>query len=443
MLGVFKIKREERAAAAVVLIFLTALNGLAIAGNHFELFTRCGKLGYWSVFWNHYIVSGFDCYSYIILSHWRPLYVPYRHPLLSLMLWPLSQLNEWLMRLTGLNCAIFIVAFFLILFMFYSFLFVYRILREVTGLQRFDATLLSLFLYSFAYILLTAIAPDHFAISMFILTLTLYVAGCDMQKGRLMKGWKVALYYFMASGVTLTNGVKIFLANWFVNGRTAWHWRRLLFTFGFPTVVLLGCYLYQEQGIVAEEMQKRAHIIAEKNKKEAAKGEKPRRQKQFYQGTKRSTAKFMDSTFKDIPTWPTLAENIFGESIQLHDRYLLKDVGRNRPVFVAYSHWWNYAVEALIVLLFLCGIWMGRRERFLWLCLSWLAFDATIHLILGFAINEPYIMTAHWIFILPAAVAYLFKYAGTKPLRALRSVVILLTAYLFIYNGYWIVKFFC
>ena len=89
MLGVFRIKREERVVAAIVLVFLVALNVLAVAGNHFELFTRCGKLGYWSLFWNHYIVSGFDCYSYIILSHWRPLFVPYRHPLLSLMLWPL------------------------------------------------------------------------------------------------------------------------------------------------------------------------------------------------------------------------------------------------------------------------------------------------------------------------------------------------------------------
>ena len=269
MLGVFRIKREERLVAAIVLVFLVALNVLAIAGNHFELFTRCGKVGYWSLFWNHYFVSGFDCYSYIILSHWRPLYVAYRHPLLSLMLWPLSQLNNWLMGITGHNCAVFIVAFFLILLTFYSFLFVRRILREVMELKRYDATLLSVFLFSFAYITLTAIVPDHFAISMFILTLTLYVAGRDLQKGRLMKGWKVALYYFIASGVTLTNGVKIFLANWFVNGRKAWQWRNLLFTFAFPTVILLGCYLFQEQGIVAKEMQKRQYIVEQRMMKDS------------------------------------------------------------------------------------------------------------------------------------------------------------------------------
>lgn len=439
---IFKIKREERVVAAIVLVCLVALNVMAIAGTHFELFTRCGKLGYWSLFWNHYIVSGFDCYSYIILSHWRPLFVAYRHPLLSLMLWPLSQLNNWLMGITGHNCAIFIVAFFLVGLMFYSFLFIRRTLREVIGLQGPDATLLTVFLYTFSHIVLTAIVPDHFALSMFILTLTLYVAGRDLQKGRLMKGWKVALYYFLASGATLTNGVKIFLANWFVNGRKAWHWRNLLFTFGLPTLVLLGCYLFQEQGIVAEEMQKRQHIVEEKMKKDSTFAARMKQQKR-HNNVKMNEGKYLDSTYDDIPLMPTLVENVFGESIQLHDRYLLKDVGRNRPVFVGYSHWWNYAAEAIIVLLFLAGIWMGRRERFLWLCLSWLAFDATIHLVLGFAIIEPYIMTAHWAFIMPLAMAYLFRTACGKRLWALRTVFLLLTVYLITYNGYWLIKFFC
>ena len=97
----FRIKREEWIAAFIMLLFLIALNVLAVSMNHYELFTRSGKLGYWTIFWNHYHVSGFDSFTYIILSHWRPLYSAYRHPLLALMIWPFSQLNEWLMHVTG------------------------------------------------------------------------------------------------------------------------------------------------------------------------------------------------------------------------------------------------------------------------------------------------------------------------------------------------------
>ena len=86
---------------------------------------------------------------------------------------------------------------------------------------------------------------------------------------------------------------------------------------------------------------------------------------------------------------------------------------------------------------------MGRKERFLWLCLSWLAFDATIHLILGFAIIEPYIMTAHWAFIIPIATAYLFRTTNGRFLLGLRTLVLLLTVFLFSYNSYWLFKFFC
>ena len=442
MLGVFKIKREERAAAAVVLIFLTALNGLAIAGNHFELFTRCGKLGYWSVFWNHYIVSGFDSFTYIILSHWRPLYSLYRHPLLAVIVWPFSQFNEWLMSVTGYNCAVFIVGILLVVLMFYSFLFIYRILREVIQLKRFDASMLSFFLYSFAYIMMTSVVPDHFAISMFILTLTLYVAGRDIQKGRLMKGWKVALYYFLASGVTLTNGVKIFLANWFVNGRKTWHWHNLLFTFVLPTAVLFGCYLYQANGVVAEDMQKSQHIVKERMKKDSTFVKQVEHRRQHNSNLKTVEGRFMNSTYEDVPVLRTIIENVFGESIQLHDKHLLKDVNRSRPVFVSYCHWWNYAAEAIIALLFFVGIWQGRKSRFLWLCLSWFGFDMFLHLILGFGIIEPYIMAGHWIFVMPIATAFLLKSAEGWLLRALRILITLLVCYLFLYNGYWIIEFF-
>lgn len=439
----FRIKREEWIAAFIMLLFLIALNVLAVSMNHYELFTRSGKLGYWTIFWNHYHVSGFDSFTYIILSHWRPLYSAYRHPLLALMIWPFSQLNEWLMHVTGYNCAVFIVAFFLIALMFYSFIFAYRILREVIGLKRFDATLLSFFLYSFAYVMLTAIVPDHFAISMFILTLTLYVAGRDMQKQRQMKGWKVALYYFLATGVTLTNGIKIFLAQWFVNGKKTWHWRNLLFTFVLPTAVLFGAFLYQDQGIVAEDEQKSQHIFEERIKKDSVFAKRVAENKERNKEKKLvSENEFLKSTYTDVSISKTIVENLFGESIQLHDRWLLQDVNHNRPVFVNYRHLYNYVIEAIIILLFLCGIWQGRHSRFLWLCMSWFAFDMLLHLVLGFAIIEPYIMTGHWIFVMPIAIAFLLKSANSKLLWGLRTVIILTMAYLYVYNGYWLVQFF-
>lgn len=92
-------------------------------------------------------------------------------------------------------------------------------------------------------------------------------------------------------------------------------------------------------------------------------------------------------------------------------------------------------VEGIIVALFLLGIWCGRKSRFLWLALSFWGFDMLIHVVLGFALNEVYIMGAHWLFVLPIAMGYLFKAgAETKARLPLRFVVLLLTVFLMAWN---------
>ena len=148
-------------------------------------------------------------------------------------------------------------------------------------------------------------------------------------------------------------------------------------------------------------------------------------------------------TDKTTSRWETLKENVFGESLQLHEDYVLDDIlNSERPVLLSYHHPWNYVVEVLLVLLLLAGIFCGFRERLLWMCLLGILPDALMHIGLGFAINEIYIMSAHWIYIFPIAFAYLLK-ANCQKLTAnrqrliansLRTLIALLTVYLLIHN---------
>ena len=142
----------------------------------------------------------------------------------------------------------------------------------------------------------------------------------------------------------------------------------------------------------------------------------------------------------DITTsrWQSAYENLFGESLQFHQEFFLEDTLVHRPVFVAYRWIHSYIIEGVMLLLFAIGIWCGRKNRFLWLCLSCFAFDMLIHLFLGFGINEVFIMAPHFMFALPIATAYLLKNFQTKWLRI---GVLLLTLYLFIYNGYLLTTF--
>ena len=104
----FSRHKESLIALMLGAIVIIALNVLMLQ-YHYDSWTN-PKVGFWSAFWNRFEISGFDSYTYIVISKWRPLYALSRHPLLAVMLWPLSQLNAWLMEATHINCSIFIVA---------------------------------------------------------------------------------------------------------------------------------------------------------------------------------------------------------------------------------------------------------------------------------------------------------------------------------------------
>ena len=137
----------------------------------------------------------------------------------------------------------------------------------------------------------------------------------------------------------------------------------------------------------------------------------------------------------------TAVENLFGEGIQLHRQYLLEDVLRSRPVIVRYDSPINYIVEGIILLLFALGIVAGIRSRFFCLSMFFFLFDIALHIGLGFGINEVYIMTAHYMFFVPIAIAFLLRRLQGSRLTLCRSVLIALTMYLFVYNGTLIFKY--
>ena len=451
----FKIKPEERIQAVVALAVIVVLNGLFIRRMH-ALFMQEGFGPYWRVFEREVHLSGYDPLTYLGVTDWDIVYQVYRHPLLSFMIWPFSLINEGLTWLLGVNCVQYVVALPLIVCSLYSYIFLYRIHREVVALTRWDATLLTAYGFSMAYVLLSVFVPDHFTISMFLLLITLYISGVCIQKGREFKWWQSAIMFYITAGVTLSNGLKVFMSGLFVNLKDFFRPKYLLLAVILPAALLWGTATWEYRTFVLpkekarEEMKERSAKeeeaqVAQMNDEQRAQYEarKARRELVLQLQKEKSGTPMEDHGFlkwTDISTsrWQTTYENLFGESLQFHQDYFLEDVLVHRPVFVPYRWTLSYIVEGLILLLTVAGIWCGRKSRFLWLCLSCLAFDTFIHIILGFGINEIYIMTPHWAFVLPIAAAYLF--ARVKG-RWLRVAVLLTTLYLLGYNGYLLTDF--
>lgn len=428
------LRKEERPIAGVALVVFTALNALLIA-NHWGSFTRGAHVGFWSVFYNHLNMSGYDIFSLIFIScmrlHWNAL----RHPLFVVLLLPLFWLNRLIMPPTEFNAAVLLMAALLVAADVWGAVLMHRLLRDVVEVRRVDAALLTALFYGFAHVMIATMVPDHFALSLPLLLLTLLIAGRKQKEGKPMKLWQSALLFFLTAGVTLTNGVKVALAAWFAGGRKVFAWRSIA-AFVVPTLLLGAIYVWQQDAIVAPQERKIKRIEAAVAKKDPARIAKLQEHNDFVkqQNGEALTTNVPLLEWSDITTdrWQSAVDNLFGESLQLHRDYLLEDVQQTRPVFVQYRSALNYVVEALLVVLLAVSAWTARREKFFLMVLAWFGFDMLMHMGFGFGLNEVYIMTAHWAFIIPIAAGYILRRSNSM---APRLLVAALAVWLWAYNA--------
>ena len=459
MRNILKVTKEEAASASIMTLIFTVLQGFVI--RHFFDAVAYRMHGTGREFIDAMPVSGFDAYTYSMLVDWNVVYDIYRHPLIAFFFYPLYLLNQGLIWLTGINCAQFIVAAILLVGIFYSYIFMYRIFRELLGLCRFDAHLLSVMLYSFAYVMVSMLVPDHFGISMPLLIMALYISGSLLKEKKQFSILQTWLLFIPIAGVTSSNGVKIFLDILFVNGKRFFHIRYQLLTFVLFFCLFGGIFLFEkdiretifqarDRALRKELYSQITDTIGVKDKnyiRAVYERELNRRiwnrfrlnhQKKYNQSEEKrvpiANTRLLQWTDMSMSRKNTLVENFFGESLQLHRRSLLQGISEGRPFIVHYYDSYNYVVEFMLLLLFLCGILCGRTSRFMWMCLASMLFDVLLHIVIGFAIDEVYIVTAHWAFTLPVAYGYLLMDKREWVRSFSRILLTMLTVYLWIYN---------
>lgn len=464
MIHLFKVKREELLPALMMTLVFAFLQKCFVWRFLDNIIYRMHGNG------NDFIqavpLSGYDAYTYTMMTDYMIAYEPFRHPLIFPVFYPLYLLNQLLISLTGINSSQFIVAIMLLITVFYSYIFIYRILREHVALQVLDANILAIMLFGFGHSMVSMVSPDLFAFSMMLLLVSLYVAGHTLKPEHGLSIRHTWWLFIPVAGVTLSNGLKIFIYSLFSRGKRFFSPRYLLLAVVLPSLLLLGVAWMQESirtswnervfkhadqqvraALLAQitdtaSVKDDAYIMSIYNKEVKRRIMERYRRDHLYDSSPRIKGKKLGkgqfASWTDVSTqrWPAITENMFGESIQLHSDYLLGDVFHGRPIIVTYRHAYYYYIEALLALLLLIGVWCGRRSRFLWMCMAGCAIDVLLHLVLGFGIDEVYIMTTHWIFILPIAYGFMVAAMPTSTLRILLRIVLLsLSLWLWTSNG--------
>ena len=444
MNNIFKIKKEERVMAFVYMLVFSVLNAMLIH-SYPAYFFKAGKLGFWSIFYKHFTVSGFDAYSYIFLSNEKIYYELSRHPLFCVLLYPGAWLNQWLMDSTSRNCATYIMAVMLVVCATLSAIFFFRICRELIHLGKRDAHILTAFFFSFASIMLTTLVPDHFCFSMLCLLASIYIVGTNMSRDIQLKAWQAGLLFLCTAGISLSNGVKTGIMALFNNGKKVFTPKFFGTAFVLPLIVMGGFFYYQNEYIVKPQIEKGKEIekkLMSKRPDIVKSNAKHDAWMKAGKGKAISEKPFLKWTDVQTPRMESIVENLFGEGIQLHQQYLLKDHSVSRPTFVKYSWPLSYILEAIVLLFFALGVYYSRHSKWMWMCFSCAAFDMFLHVVLGFGLNEVYIMGAHWMFFIPFAIGFALVGAKPKMVIITRWTTFALAVYFWLYNGFLITTLF-
>lgn len=484
MLSIFRIKKDERRISIALFLIIIFLNAINIT-YCWPLISEITKGDDFQKLADIYVISGFDPFVYEFVSDGIPRYSFIRHPFIALFFTPLWAVNQLLWWITGINCSIFLMFPVITFCALYGLLFLRRTLKDIVGLRDSDASILTFLSFSFGIVMVGCCHPDHFLYSFFLMMLVINICGRHLRQNKSI-GWKKTLImFFFTAGITLSNAIKVFISTLFVNGKRFFKPHYILLGVILPSLAIWGIANAEESIIetyvkvpfAARQKQKflkadkewrakelelfldtaqiaktgdsvaikkaynaviRKHII-DKYKRDHARDHIKKHEVMGEVGYMRWTDA---STSRTQSLW----HNMFGESLQLHKEHLLEDLNRTRPIYIKYDCTINYIVEGIIIALFLIGIFFGRRDKFMWMCMSCFGFDMFIHVVLGFAINEIYIMTLQWAWILPITFAYIIKRMAEiqhKPLLlAVRTLFVSLAVFLFCYNGSLILKFF-
>ncbi len=468
MRNIFKVNKEERWPALIAFLLFAALNALVIS-KYIGAYSHYTD-NYRTMISSTFGISGFDPFTYDVVSNWNTGYNIYRHPLLAFFMYPFYLINSCLSYFIGYDCAQFIVAVILVFCSLYSWIFLFRIFRQIVKIGYFDSVVLSFMLFSFAYVMLATCVPDHFIISMFFLLLVLYLSGLNMDKRLLLGKRQTILLFFLTAGVSLNNGIKVFIASLFTNGRKFWKPGYLIMAIIIPSALIwLGACMewncFEKPKYECSQKLKMAKAAKAKEKVikqykdtattkdtslmkiQLAKIYKKNAHEKYildhkkpwnvHTGKPMAKGEFIQWTDVTTDRTSSIIENLFGESLQLHQDYLLQDTLKSRPVIVKYRYLFNYVVESIIILLFITGILLNFKNKFLWLVMSFFGLDMLIHVILGFGINEVYIMSAHWTYVIPIVIGMLFVKIKENRLGTslLRLTVVLETLFLAIWNS--------
>lgn len=362
----------------------------------------------------------YDIFAYFF-RYQTPKLIPFmifRHPFFGYILSPFIFFNY----LSNLVFPDMVVAWFMTVFfnviMSYCVLLVYKILCDIMKVTSVQALLLTIIFISFGHVLILSFTIETFQLSMFLFLMTLYVVGCNVALKQPVNDKFYITLFLLTTGITLTNGVKVGLAYLFTHVSIKRKVRWCLSAAMWLLIFLIPGYLLTEGLMAYFHPNKPFNFISD--------------------GVYEVSRWILDT---DYSTYlKVIYDHVLCAPLMLHTYYFgdcdaYIDKGYFSPL-----------IDVVVIVFYGLVIWGAisfRRSRFKSIMLSFILFDALLHLVLRFGLYEGQIYCAHWMFLFPLLIASLFRNKKLeKYYPLLYGILIVIGICFFTNNIFRIVQFF-
>lgn len=310
----------------------------------------------------NYELYGYDYGKYTVYfaSYCFITYMPFRHPLLGLFSAPLINFGAQIVRISPQTYFVLLHAVFAGLGTLAAWL-----VKEIGGWIAVCVFL------TIPFVWLVAAVPESYAISMCVLLGVVWWVKNQERHGKnpfvIVIVW-VALFA-VAGGVTLTNGLKVAIAYVVVNrlSRRQWKW----FAIASLAILLIGIVFFG----LRMHIWNMAHPEAQK-----------------------SISHSMEATLRWMNNGMSVTE--WARAVVRNFFFFPLTMGRRLAMLWA----------VLVYLTAAFGIWVARKERIVHVMGGMFAVDVVIHIVCGWALEEAWIFSPHWIWMVPILAGSAIRY---------------------------------
>lgn len=297
------------------------------------------------------------------------------HPLLRYLTSPIIFLGDLLIALTGnFKAKTFLWVLFCNYMIASSVLFIFKYLNKVISLDNKTSTLIAISYAITPINLMLCFTPESFTISVYIITFVLYYTAYHIKSGTDIPIIEKAILSTTAAGITITN---------FVICTVPYLFFSKLIKSKIKDLAILGGII----GIILIWITATQHLIAD-----------TKTRMEWFTHTSGEFYKHVIDLFWGSP--------IFSPELWIHK---LRSDETDVISMDYYNYWWQYLMIFTITGLIMFSFIKNYKNKYVQILFLILIYNIFIHVIIKYGLDEPFMFGAHWVYIVPLLLGWLYK----------------------------------